>query len=103
MTGGPPPGALSLGLTDATSKRNGVTGAVGVWAQAPAVKISEQMMAYRINLPMHQTLTAGEEFGLRRARSGQNPWAFPLNNVVGRHADVSGDGQRFVFLLASLD
>jgi hypothetical protein len=28
------------------------------------------------------------------------PTGFPLTNVVGQRADVSPDGERFVFLLA---
>ena len=50
------------------------------------------------------TSTAGPEFWSGTpTRLFKTPLAFPLNNVAGRHADVSGDGQRFVFLLASPD
>lgn len=41
-------------------------------------------------------VTAGTPVRLFRT-----PPEFPLNNIVGQHADVSADGQRFVFLLAS--
>ena len=42
--------------------------------------------------------TSGAPVRLFRA-----PAAFPLDRIVGQHADVSSDGQRFVFLLATAD
>ena len=50
------------------------------------------------------TSTAGERFEAGTpVRLFGTEKAFPLNNVVGQHADVSADGERFVFLLATAD
>ena len=48
------------------------------------------------------TSMEGREFSAGPpVRLFRTPSAFPLSNVVGQRADVSGNGERFVFLLAA--
>jgi hypothetical protein len=48
-----------------------------------------------------KTSTGGQEFWSGPpVRLFATPTGFPLTNVVGQRADVSPDGERFVFLLA---